>query len=431
MKIKGKNLSPVQMAKELWSLFSSDSLFRNSVYIMLSTGVMAGFGFIFWVITTHFYNSDEIGFATTLISVTVVISSWSLFGLNSALVRYLAQSRNANQVINTAMTVVAITTAAASVIYLLGIDYFTPKYHMLVENPLYAVLFVIFMIVVSLNSLTDSVFVAYRLAKYNLIVYTFFGLTKIALPLFLISLGAYGIFFSYTGAVIVSLFLSIFFMARKFDYHLQPVIERDFVKQASHFSLASYGAGIVASLPGFLVPIFIFNEIGEKDAAYFNIASTITALIYIIPQAITQSLFAEGSFQEKDFAVFVKKAIKLIIELLVPAILAVFIFGKYILLIFGKEYSTNSYQLLQIMSLTSIFLAIALIGSTIMKIKHQMKEFILIHIVYCVATVGILYVLAPLYGTPGIAWALLGGQAFLSFCFIIFYRKQLKRAFVG
>jgi O-antigen/teichoic acid export membrane protein len=286
------------------------------------------------------------------------------------------------------------------------------------------------MIAVSLNSLTDSVFIAYRLSKYNLIVYTFFGFTKIALPLFLIALGSYGIFFSYTGAVIVSLFLSIFFMIRKFDYHPQMVLERDFIKKASRFSAATYSAGFISSLPGYLAPIFILNELGAKDSAYFYMATTIAGLIYIIPQAISQSLFAEGSFQEKDFATFVKRAIKLIAIFLIPSILFVFLFGRYVLLIFGAEYSANSYKLLQVMSLISIFMAISLIGSTIMKIKHQMKSFIAISAIYTVFTVCFIYILTPLYGTLGIAWALLGGQAFLSLCYIIIYRKHLIGAFI-
>lgn len=430
MKIKGKDLSPVRMAKELWSLFSSDSLFRNSIYLMLSTGVMAGCGFIFWVITTRFYDSEQVGFATALISITVVISSWGQFGLNSALVRYLAQSKNPNRVMNTSLTIVSITTAAASILYLAGISYFSPVFHMLVEKPLYTALFILFMIAVSLNSLTDSIFVAYRLAKYNLIVYTLFGFTKIALPLFLIALGSYGIFFSYTGAVIVSLALSIFFMVRKFNYRPEIVIDRDFTKQAARFSLATYVAGFIASLPGYLAPVFIINTLGAKESAYFYMASTIAALLYIIPQAISQSLFAEGSFQEKDFAAFVKRAIKFIIIFLVPAIIFVFIFGKYVLLIFGAEYSANSYQLLQVMALISIFMAITLIGSTILKIKHRMKEYIAVCIAYSTCNVCLIYVLAPLYGTLGIAWALLGGQAFLSLCFIVMFRRQLMRAFL-
>lgn len=429
MKIRGQELSLSDAPKELWSLFSRDSLFRNSVYLMLSTGVMSVFGFVFWVITTRFYDSEEIGYATALISITVLISSWSLLGFNSALVRYLAQSHYPQKVINTSMAVVAITTAMASVIYLAGIDYFSPAFHVLAQNPVYATLFVVFMIFVSLNTLTDSVFVAYRLSKYNLIVYTFFGLTKIILPLLLISLGSYGIFFSYTGAVIISLFLSIYFMMRKFSYRLSFSVDKNVARTMMKFSLATYAAGFIASLPGYLAPVFIINELGARDSAYFYMASTIAALIYIIPQAIAQSLFAEGSFLEKDFAIFVRRAMRFIVAFLIPAIIAIFLFGHYVLMVFGREYSENSYDLLQIMSLSSVFLAVSLIGATIMKIRHQMKAYIIVNAAYLVFTVILFIILTPSYGTLGIAWALFGGQVFQSLCFIFFYRRQFLRLF--
>jgi O-antigen/teichoic acid export membrane protein len=67
----------------------------------------------------------------------------------------------------------------------------------------------------------------------------------------------------------------------------------------------------------------------------------IVSLIYIIPLSISRSLFAEGSYSETELKVQFKKAIKIISLLLVPAILVTFLFRKYILLAFGKEYSDS------------------------------------------------------------------------------------------
>lgn len=424
MKISGSKFDVWKMVQDLWSLFSRDSLFRNSVYLMLSTGVMAVFGFIFWIITTHYYNSEEIGFATALISITVLISTLSLLGFNSSLIRYLVKSEHPNRMINTAMAAVSLSTAVISVIYLLGIDYFAPAYHVLGENPLYASLFVLFMVAVSLNTLTDSVFVAHRLSKYNLIVYTFFGLTKISLPLLLISLGSYGIFFSYTGAIIVALFLSVYFMMRHFAYRPELLIDGPSARQMLHFSLSNYAVGFISGVPALLSPVLIVNELGAKASAYFYMASTIAALLYIIPNAIAQSLFAEGSFSEQEFASFVKRAVRLIAVFLLPAILVVLVFGNYLLLVFGAEYSQNSFYLLQIMALSSVFLSINNIGSTTLRIRHRMRRLLFFNLLYLSFSMLLFYLLLE-RGTVGITWALLLGQAFLSGCFLFAYRRRL------
>lgn len=428
MKINYNNLRIIIIIRWLWHRFCNDSLFRNSIYLMLSTGVMAIFGFIFWIITSHFYTSEQIGLATALISITILLTNLSLFGFNSALIRYLPQTKNPNVMINTAMVIVAAITVVISTIYLLGIDYFAPVFHLLVETPSYAFLFVVFMISVSLNTLTDSVFIAYRYSKYNLIVYTFFGLTKIILPFLFIGYGAYGIFFSYSGAVIVAFGLSIYFMMQKFDFRPTFVINKNATKQMTRFSLANYIAAFLSGLPTLIAPILIVNELGAADSAYFYMASTIAALLYVIPQAITQSLFAEGSHKEKDLGVFVKKAIKLIGILLIPAIIVIFIFSNFVLLIFGTEYSVNGYQLLQIMSLTGIFLAINLIGTTIIKIRHQMKKLLIVNTGYLIFTLMLIYFMIQ-NGLAGVCWALFTGQLFLSIIFIAIFSKNIKKLF--
>jgi O-antigen/teichoic acid export membrane protein len=67
----------------------------------------------------------------------------------------------------------------------------------------------------------------------------------------------------------------------------------------------------------------------------------IANLLYIILMATSQSLFAEGSYSGKELKVQLKKVIKIISLILIPTILVTFLFGNYILLTFGKEYSDS------------------------------------------------------------------------------------------
>jgi O-antigen/teichoic acid export membrane protein len=52
---------------------------------MLSTGVMAVFGFFFWMINARLYSAEQVGIGTTLISIMTLISSFSLLGLGNSL----------------------------------------------------------------------------------------------------------------------------------------------------------------------------------------------------------------------------------------------------------------------------------------------------------------------------------------------------------
>jgi len=107
------------------------------------------------------------------------------------------------------------------------------------------------------------------------------------------------------------------------------------------FSLGNYIAGFIGGLPAMVLPILITNSIGAKFSAYFYMDMMIASLLYIIPMATSQSLFAKGSYSERDLKIQLKKAIKTISIIIIPAIIVIFLFGNYILLAFGKEYSDS------------------------------------------------------------------------------------------
>ncbi|HSW65812.1 MAG TPA: oligosaccharide flippase family protein [Bacillota bacterium] len=411
---------------DLYGRFQRDSLFQNSVYLMLSTAVMAGFGFVFWIIAARIYSPTDIGFATALISATILLSNFGMLGFSAALVRYLPKSDKRNNLINSSIIIVSTATILISGGYLLGIGHFAPAFRELTQNFSYGVLFVIFMVMVSVNTLTDSVFIAYRASKYNLIVYTYFGIVKVALPLLLVSYGRYGIFFAYTGSVVVSLLLSLYFMRKHFAYHFDWTLEKKASLEMGRFSLANYVATFMSGLPTLIMPTLIVNRLGASQSAYYYMASTIAGLLYVIPTATAQSLFAEGSHDEEQIGSFVKSASKLIAVLLIPAILVLVIFGKYILLIFGKTYSAHSMQLLQILAITGIFMSINLIGTSVMKVRHQIKELVLVNFGYLVATLLLTALLLP-KGAIGAGLALMGGQIFVCIEFLLLLLLQKNR----
>jgi O-antigen/teichoic acid export membrane protein len=69
-----------------------------------------------------------------------------------------------------------------------------------------------------------------------------------------------------------------------------------------------------------------------------------------------QSLFAEGSYSETKLKVHLKKATKIISIIIFPAIIVTYLFGYFILLAFGKEYSDEGFILLSLITTAVIIL---------------------------------------------------------------------------
>jgi O-antigen/teichoic acid export membrane protein len=190
------------------------------------------------------------------------------------------------------------------------------------------------------------------------------------------------------------------------------------------FSLGNYTASFIARLPTTVLPILITNLIVAKFSAYFYLDMMIANLLYIIPMATSQSLFAEGSYRERDLKIQLKKAIKIISLLLAPAILVTFLFGKYILLAFGKEYSSEGVIFLQILAISGIFLSINYIGNSIFYIKHRIKLIILVNFIGAsiILSLSIMLIHQNLLGI-GVGWVM--GRGIISVIYLLFIKKLL------
>ena len=113
----------------------NDSLYSNSIYLMLSTAVMGVLGFFFWMINARLYSTKQVGIGVTLISTMTLISKFSFLGLGNGLIRYLPSSETKNENINTSLTIVSLMSFLMSVFYLLFLKIFSPKL-LLSQRPL-------------------------------------------------------------------------------------------------------------------------------------------------------------------------------------------------------------------------------------------------------------------------------------------------------
>jgi len=295
---------------------------------MLSTGVLAVFGFFFWIINARLYSAEQVGIGTTLISIMTLISSFSILGLGNGLIRYLPTSERKNEKISTSFTLVGLSSILISIFFLVFLKTFSPRLLFVRENIIFSLLFVLFIVFSLLDMVAENVFIAYRSSKFVFIKNTISSIVKLIFPIFLVALGAYGIVVSLGIAVVVSFLVSLIFLILRFNYLPKLIINRSVVKRMIKFSLGNYIAGFIGGLPIMILPILITNSIGAKFSAYFYMDMMIANLIFIIPTATSQALFAEGSYSEIELKVQLRKAIKIISVIIIPAIIVIFLFGN-------------------------------------------------------------------------------------------------------
>ncbi len=400
-----------------------DPLYRNSLYLMMSMLVMSFFGFFFWMLNARMFTAEQVGLATTIISISTLIVSFSSLGLGQGIIRYLPKSKEPNKKINTCFTLITIVTIIVTSIFLLSVNEISPRLIFIKENLILSFIFMIFMIFSSWNSLIESVFIAYRNTKYILLKNSVFSVLKLVFPFLLVGLGAYGIFSSWMIALISGFIVVFLMLVYRFKYRPKFVFHDSIIRKIGRYSFGNYVAGFIGGLPALLLPLIITNSLHPEITAYYYMAMMIANLLFIIPSATSSSLFAEGSHSQKELKKHVKKSVKLISLFVIPAIILIIFFGKYVLLLFGKAYSDEGAMFLNLLAISGIFISINAVFGTLFRVKKRIKSLIFISMINAFIVLGGSYLLLD-KGLLGIGYSWVIGQGITSLIYLVCWNKK-------
>lgn len=404
-------------------ILTGSTLLMNAFYLMLSTLVVAAAGFVFWVLITRSYNSADVGLATTLLSISSLLSLLGLTGFDTTFVRFLPGTDRKNEYINSGFIVVAFASAVLAACLGLALPMVMPNLSLL-SSPWALTVFVFFTVVASLNTVTNAVFLSFKKAKYIFAINALFGLVKVALPLLGLRGGAIIIFCLAGIAQSVGLILSITCLVRRFDYRFYPRLQMDVLRVVKKFSLSVYASSILNLLPPTIMPLIVLRFMHPSDAAYYYMAFTIAGVLYTIAYASMQSVFAEGSHDEAVMRNCLVKAIKLVAVLLVPAALLTAVASSFWLNMFGAEYAQGAATLLRLFALSALPVAVYSMFVAIFKVTKDLPGIVGMNIVYATVILGLSCLLVPRLGLTGIGWAWAVGNTAAAAAGALFFCKK-------
>lgn len=395
---------------------------------MVNAIIVSLFSFLFWVVVARFYTTSEVGYSSAIISTATLLSTLSLLGFNFSLIRFLPQAEKPNEVINTCLTLTSLISLAIAGIFLATVDFWSPNLVFIKGNAVFSATFVILTLILALSVLASAVFIARRRAGFVLLQCSTHSLIKIPLPLLFVPFfRAFGIVASWGIAFGVSLAASLFLFAPKVQEHykLIPTLKLNLIKGMWQYSGGNYLAHLFTAAPAIMLPIIVINLLGPTQNAYFYIAWMVAGLLSAIPQGISHSLFAEGSHFEDKLRENTMKSFKFTFLLLVPSIIILVLFGKWLLLAFGQSYSANALYLLWILAISSVPLGINSIYTSILQVTNRIKELITMWGFIAVAVLATSYLIMPLVGIIGIGYAWLGIHSILAI-YVLASIRQLR-----
>jgi O-antigen/teichoic acid export membrane protein len=387
--------------RRLWQNAQRDELLVNSLYLMFSSAATAGLGFVFWIVVARLYSAESVGLATSLLSATTVISMLSLLGFGSSFVRFLPKSVNRDREISLGLLAAGATALVGAAVYVALIPQIASKLDFVRQSGWMTLGFVAMTAFAAVNLLTDSVFVAYRAARFNFYID---GLLQSGSKLLLLFVfagsGAFGIFSAGGVAATVGVLASLWILMRRFAYRPRPVVDLSAIGNAFHFTAASYVASVFNLLPILVVPVIVLGKLDSSSAGYYFIAFQITSLLSGVAFAVTQSLLAEVGHAESSLRTLAIRSARILAITIIPPAFVLGAGGKWLLLVFGSDYSDKAWPALLVLSLSAPAVAAYGWTVTLLKATGQLRAMIACNVVYAVVTVSLTAALA----SRGLVW---------------------------
>ncbi len=390
--------APLAQGRPSWATrWRQNHLVSNSVYLMLNSGLQAAAGFVFWIISARLFSVADVGLATALFSVLGVTSFAALLGLNSTVVRYLPQSSKPNVLMTASMVIVAGFGALLTLGYLAVLPVVSPKLTFVVHDAAMAAgVVVLGGIFGPLNLITDSIFIGLRQAKFNALVDGGVGgIVKIGAAVAVAGAGAYGLFVAsaigYAAAAVASLLLLVTVN------HFRPSLRgsRAVLRPLRRFSGANYLGNLLTLLPTFVIPLIVLDRVGVHEAAYYYIAYLLVSLLFAGVFAVEQAFLSEGSHEDQELRVVMRRSWRLLALFCIPATVILMLAARWLLLLFGHNYSEHGTDVLIVMATAVIPFAAFNWLLTVLRLVGRLRAIVAGNVVYALVTCALAWVLAP------------------------------------
>lgn len=397
------------------SFISKDSFLKNA-YILISDGISNTFlGFIYWLIAARLFEASDIGIANSAISAIILVVSLSVQGFGVGIIRLLPQYPDKeNQVINSCLTLSLILLSLILSIFYLFLPFWSTSLNSFIDGKI--LFFVLFSFSYLYTQLLDCVFISTRKTQNLLIKNLQLNVIKLLLLLGFIHQESNGLYYSWGISIVIICIIETLIVRKRVNTSYKPALffDRELGREVLGYSMKNHVADVVSSIPSMILPIMIAELINVKMVAYFTIPWMIVNSLMIIERSTSQSLFAEISDDISLLSFKVAKSIKFLLYQLFPLLFMILLFGKYILSIYGEEYSSNGYSLLVILTMSLIPYSLNVTYFVILRAKKELSTLQLYSFFLTTSILVLSYFMA-------IRWSLIGiGIAWLSAQFLCF-----------
>lgn len=395
-------------------------LYRNGYALILSSGLTAGMGMLYWVLAARFYPPEVVGRNSAVLSAMLFLAGLAQLGVNNVLVRYLPIAGTVSRrLISSGYLLSLLVSITASTIFLIGIDLWSPALQGLRAGPTQAIGFVAATATWCIFGLQDSVLTGMRRARIVPIENAAYSVAKLAILIVATnSIRDYGIFVAWVLPVIVGIpWINILIFRRFLPEHSRATGGHQgtlALGELARYLGGNYLGGLFFSASTTLLPILVLNQAGPAASAHFYLPWTIASTLQLVTLNMSTSLTVEAMTDQAALYSLVRRTLIHTLAIVGPLVAGIMLCAPLILGMFGSEYASTGVAILRLFSLaaiphvfTSMFIGLA-------RVEGRARHIAIVHGSLCAAALALGYLLLRRIGVIGVGWAWLGGQAIVA-----------------
>ena len=395
----------------------SESLLRNSLFIMLTTVVNSAFGFAFWFVAARLFTARDVGLTAAIISASTVVIILASIGVGGMLIQSLPEHERSESWWSTFWAGTGIAVAIAVIVGCAALVLLPRLSGQLaaLRSAGYATVFIVGTVAMSAGSIIDSAFIAARVTGNMVVRNSVVAAGKVLLIVLVTVVAgtrALNLLSAWAAAAVVGVAFGIGILARRMSLPWPPRASI-LMRTALNFRSRVAGnqlIGIGTALLPYLLPLVVTARLSLTQNAYFYTTWMLGGIFLIIAPAVSQSLFAEGAHNPQELYAKARSALGFIFALLTPFVLVVFVLGGPLLSTLGTAYEHHAIGLLRIVLLSSIPDAIMNVYISVLRVQGRLTTAAGLSLGIGVGIVGISWVLLPVLGIDAVGWAFLAMQ---------------------
>jgi O-antigen/teichoic acid export membrane protein len=352
------------------------SLAANAGSLLGSTAITSGLGFVYWWVAARSFAPEEVGFATSCISAMALISTVCASGTGSFLIGELARrARRQGTLIVAAGGIAGAIAAAGGLLFVLVGPLIASGLASLRE-PRHALGFAAGAAVVTFGLVLDQAAIGLLRGQLQLTRNAAWAVVKLgflaALPWLPVDHNGFGVYMTWTAGCALSLLVFLLPARSPARKTASPASVPGSSRRRAF--LAHNAANLALQAPGLCLPLLVTGLLSVTTTAYFYIAWTLAGIIFVLPVALSTSLFAVAAREPEALAARLRFSLGLAFAGGIAANLAIAVAGAPLLGAFGSGYSGQAALVLSILCLAVFPMAIKHHYLALARVRTQLRQ---------------------------------------------------------